>query len=45
MEKILHLNNALQKRLGEQKIDLIAHQPDKPLSEIHKEALRTGIIL
>ena len=44
-KKILHLNTALQKRLGEQKIDIIAHQLGEQLSDIHKEALKNGIIL
>ncbi len=44
-KKILHLNTALQKRLGEQKIDIIAHQRGEHLSDIHKEALKNGIIL
>jgi len=44
-QKILRLNTALQKRLGEQKIDIIAHQLGEHLSDIHKEALKNGIIL
>ena len=32
-QKILRLNTALQKRLGEQKIDIIAHQLGEHLSD------------
>lgn len=39
------LNAGLQKRLGEQRIDIVVHQNDSPLQPVHKEALRTGVRL
>ncbi len=44
-QKILRLNTAIQKSLGEQKIDIISHQLGEHLYDIHKEALKNGIIL
>ena len=46
MEKnVLRFNTILQQKLGEQKIDIIAHQVEESLNYIHKEAIKTGIIL
>ena len=44
-KKILRLNTMLQKKLGEQKIDIVAYQQGEDLSDIDKEALKNGIIL
>lgn len=43
--KVLRLNAALQERLGEQKLDIVLHQPDEPLQAIHIEAKKQGIRL
>ena len=44
-EKILQFNTALQKRLGEQKIDIISYQTGDALMAVHQQALKHGIIL
>lgn len=41
--QVLRLNAALQERLGEQKLDIILHQPGEPLQPIHIEARTHGI--
>lgn len=43
--QVLRLNAALQERLGEQKLDIILHQPGEPLQPIHIEARTHGIRL
>jgi len=43
--KVLRLNAALQERLGEQKLDIVLHQPDEPLQPIHILARKQGIRL
>lgn len=43
--KALRLNTNIQQKLGEQKIDIITKYQGQELKEIHKEALRTGVIL
>jgi predicted nucleotidyltransferase len=42
---VLRLNAALQERLGEQKLDIVLHQPDEPLQPIHLQAQKHGIRL
>lgn len=39
------LNAGLQKKLGEQRIDIVVHQNGSPLQPVHEEALRTGVRL
>ncbi len=43
--QVLRLNAALQERLGEQKLDIVLHQPDEPLQPIHLQARKQGIRL
>jgi len=35
----------LQKKLGEQRIDIVIHRTDSPLQPVHEQARRTGIQL
>jgi len=35
----------LQKRLGEQRIDIVVHRDGSSLQPVHEEALRTGVRL
>ena len=39
----LRLYAALQRRLGEQRIDIVVHRADSPLRPIDLEARRTGV--
>lgn len=41
----LNLYAALQRRLGEQRIDLVVHRVDAPLRPIDLEARETGVAL
>lgn len=41
----LKLYAALQRRLGEQRIDIVVHRRGAPLRAIDEEALRTGVQL
>jgi predicted nucleotidyltransferase len=41
----LRLHAALQRALGEQRIDLIVRRPDQPERPIDREARRTGVLL
>ncbi|SMM99281.1 hypothetical protein SPONN_403 [uncultured Candidatus Thioglobus sp.] len=43
--KVLRLNTNIQQKLGEQKIDIITKYQGQKLENIHKEALRTGVVL
>jgi len=43
--QVLRLNAALQERLGEQKLDIVLHQPGEPLQPIHLQARKQGIPL
>lgn len=43
--QVLRLNAALQARLGEQRLDIILHQPGEPLRPIHIEARTHGVRL
>ena len=43
--KALRLNTNIQQKLGEQKIDIIIKYQGQKLQNIHKEAIRTGIVL
>lgn len=43
--QVLRLNAALQERLGEQKLDIVLHQPGDPLQPIHLQARKQGIRL
>lgn len=43
--QVLRLEAALQERLGEQKIDIVLHQPGDPLRPIHLQARKQGIPL
>jgi len=45
LEHELKLYAALQRRLGEQRIDIVAHRQGAPLRVIDEEARRTGIPL
>ena len=44
-QKSLRLNTILQKKLGEQKIDIITQCKGQKPQKIHEEASRTGIAL
>ncbi len=44
-QRKLRLAVALQRRLGEQKIDLLLHRRGKPLETIMKVAIETGVEL
>ncbi|MHB8759494.1 MAG: nucleotidyltransferase domain-containing protein [Thiobacillus sp.] len=41
----LKLYAALQRRLGEQRIDIVVHRRDSPIRAIDAEARRTGVEL
>lgn len=41
----LRLYAALQRRMGEQRIDIVVHRRGAPLRAIDEEALRTGVQL
>lgn len=41
----LKLYAALQRRLGEQRIDIVVHRCDSPIRAIDAEARRTGVAL
>lgn len=43
--QVLRLDAALQERLGEQKLDIVLHQPGDPLQPIHLQARKQGIPL
>ncbi len=43
--KALSLNSQLQQKLGEQKIDIITKYDGQKEQDIHKESLRTGVVL
>ena len=43
--QVLRLNAALQERLGEQRLDIVLHQPGEPLQAIHLQARKHGIRL
>lgn len=43
--EVLRLNARLQQRLGEQKIDIVLHQPGEPLQPIHLQARKEGVPL
>lgn len=43
--QVLRLNAVLQERLGEQKLDIVLHQPGEPLQPIHVQARKQGIPL
>lgn len=45
MEKGLKLTARLQRRLGDQRIDVIVVDPETPRRPIHDEAMRTGVRL
>jgi predicted nucleotidyltransferase len=45
LERELKLYAALQRRLGEQRIDIVVHRADSPLRPIDIEARKTGIAL
>lgn len=45
LERELKLYAALQRRLGEQQIDIVVHRADAPLRPIDIEARKTGIAL
>jgi len=44
-QRRLRLETALQRRLGEQKIDLLLHRRGEPLETIMKIAMETGVEL
>ncbi|MGM0477528.1 MAG: nucleotidyltransferase domain-containing protein [Pseudomonadota bacterium] len=43
--KALRVVARLQRRLGDQPIDVLIVDPDTPLQAVHREALRTGVRL
>lgn len=43
--KALTLNAHLQQKLGEQKIDIVTKYKGQKLQNIHKEVLKTGVVL
>jgi predicted nucleotidyltransferase len=43
LSRELKLYAALQRRLGEQRIDIVVHRADAPLRPIDLEARRTGV--
>lgn len=45
LERELKLYAALQRRLGEQRIDIVVHRRDSPIRAIDAEARRTGVEL
>jgi hypothetical protein len=45
LERELKLHVVLQRRLGEQRIDIVVHRVGSPLRPIDREAQDTGIAL
>lgn len=45
LERELKLHTRLQKKLGERRIDLVIHNPDRPLRPIDYQAKQTGVVL
>ncbi len=45
LENELALYAALQRRLGEQRIDIVVHRRDAPLRDIDREARHSGVPL
>jgi predicted nucleotidyltransferase len=45
LDRELRLYARLQRRLGERRIDIVTHHPDRPLRPIDRHARATGVAL